>query len=379
MMRVAFYAPMKPPDHPVPSGDRRLARLLIRAFRDSGHEVTIASRLRSYDRTGDPARQQRIRRAGQRLAARFIHRNRNHRPDLWFTYHLYHKAPDWLGPAVSAALSIPYVVADASVAPKQAEGPWAEGYRATNAAIAQACRIIAFDPIDIPCVTAQLGTRDRLSPLLPFADVTPRHSAGRQDLRRALAREHQIDPAEPWLATVAMMRCDAKLESYRVLADALAQLDDHPWSLLVAGDGAARETVEAMLGRGGRAPRIRFLGQLDRAAVRRLYHAADLAVWPAVREGCSMALVEAQALGVPVVAGDRPGIAQAVRHGETGLLSPVGDSTAFARAIGSLIADPARRDAMAAASEHSRRRFSLRDAARRLDAILHAARHEARA
>ena len=377
MMRVAFYAPMKPPDHPVPSGDRRLARLLIRAFRESGHAVTIASRLRSYDRTGDPAHQRRIRRAGQRLADRFIRRNRGHRPDLWFTYHVYHKAPDWLGPAVSAALSIPYVVADASVAPKQAKGPWADGYRATNAAIAQARRIIAFDPTDIPCVTAMLGTNDRLSPMVPFVDVTPPHADERPRLRRAFAREHRIDPAEPWLATVAMMRRDAKLESYQVLADALAELDDRPWSLLVAGDGAAREAVEAMLGRNGRAQRIRFLGQLDRAAVRRLYRAADLAVWPAVREGCSMALVEAQALGVPVVAGDRPGIAQAVRHGETGLLSPVGDSAAFARAMGALIANPARRAAMAVASERNRDRFSLQGAARRLDAILHAARREA--
>ena len=44
-------------------------------------------------------------------------------PELWLTYHLYYKAPDWLGPAVRAALGIPYVVAEASVAPKRAGGP----------------------------------------------------------------------------------------------------------------------------------------------------------------------------------------------------------------------------------------------------------------
>ena len=52
-MRIAFYAPLKPPDHPVTSGDRAMARALIAALKLAGHEVTIASRFRSRD-AGDP-------------------------------------------------------------------------------------------------------------------------------------------------------------------------------------------------------------------------------------------------------------------------------------------------------------------------------------
>ena len=48
-MRIAFHAPMKPPDHPVPSGDREMARALGLA----GHEVRLASRLRAFSR--DPS------------------------------------------------------------------------------------------------------------------------------------------------------------------------------------------------------------------------------------------------------------------------------------------------------------------------------------
>ena len=40
-MRVAFYSPLKPPDHPVPSGDRRMARLLIQALELAGNEVEL--------------------------------------------------------------------------------------------------------------------------------------------------------------------------------------------------------------------------------------------------------------------------------------------------------------------------------------------------
>jgi hypothetical protein len=59
-MRIAFYAPLKPPDHPVVSGDRAMARALIAALRAGGQEVMLASRFRTRD-AGDPERQKRIR------------------------------------------------------------------------------------------------------------------------------------------------------------------------------------------------------------------------------------------------------------------------------------------------------------------------------
>src|SRR5258708_24281091 len=64
------------------------------------------------------------------------------RPELWFTYHLYYKAPDWLGPAVSEALGIPYVIAEASYAPKRAHGPWAFGHEGSAAAIRKAALVL---------------------------------------------------------------------------------------------------------------------------------------------------------------------------------------------------------------------------------------------
>src|SRR5579863_5395260 len=135
-MRIAFYAPLKPPDHPTPSGDRRIAQLFLAALRAAGHEPFLASRLRSYDGAGDGPRQARLADIGERQAARLLARWRfspGAAPDLWFTYHLYYKAPDWLGPRVSAALGIPYVIAEASSAPKRAAGAWAIGHRAVEA------------------------------------------------------------------------------------------------------------------------------------------------------------------------------------------------------------------------------------------------------
>ena len=143
-MRIAFYAPLKPPDHPVPSGDRRVARLFLEALRLAGHEPFVASRLRSFDRGGDPLRQARLAALGRRAAERLLRRWRRTpqaAPQLWFTYHLYYKAPDWLGPAVSRALGIPYVVAEASHAPKAARAaPGTLGHRAVADALRRPMR-----------------------------------------------------------------------------------------------------------------------------------------------------------------------------------------------------------------------------------------------
>eukprot|EP01035_Chromulina_nebulosa_P005306 gene5306-biopygen4468 len=47
-MKVAFHSPLKSPHHPVPSGDRLMARLLIAALRQAGHTVEVASELRTF-------------------------------------------------------------------------------------------------------------------------------------------------------------------------------------------------------------------------------------------------------------------------------------------------------------------------------------------
>jgi hypothetical protein len=147
-MRIAAYAPLKPPSHPVPSGDRRVARLIGRALELAGHDVEWPSRFRSRDGSGDRQRQLRLATMGHRLADRLIRRFETRpaalRPQAWLTYHLYYKAPDHLGPAVAGALGIPYLVAEASVAAKRAGGPWDLGHRATLAALALILMLIFF-------------------------------------------------------------------------------------------------------------------------------------------------------------------------------------------------------------------------------------------
>jgi glycosyltransferase involved in cell wall biosynthesis len=369
-MRIAFYAPLKPPDHPVASGDRAMARALIAALEIPGHEVRLASRFRSFDQ-GDPKRQDRVRKLGAKLGARLTRRleRSGWRPDVWFTYHLYHKAPDWLGPSVAGALGIPYVVAEASFAPKQATGRWALGHRAVADALGAAARVFQPNPGDAECVLPLLPSEDRLVLLKPFLETAPFRAPERPASREAMARRYDLRKDEPWLLTVAMMRNDQKLLSYRCLAAAMKDLADIRWHLLIAGVGTAEAEVRALFAPLG--DPVRWLGVLDRETLRRAYRAADLYVWPAVKEAYGMAFVEAQAAGLPVVAGRSPGVAGIVADGETGRLVEQGDAAGFAAAVRRLLADARERRRMAAAAmDRAAREHDIATAARLLDAHL---------
>jgi len=357
-MGIVFYAPLKPPDHPVPSGDRRMARLLIEAWELAGHRVEIASRLASRNATASPRRRAEIAEAARREQGRLLAllgaRPAAERPEAWFTYHLYYKAPDWLGPAVAKQLGIPYLVAEASVAGKRAAGPFAPEHAATIAAVRAAACIFAINPADREGVAPLVEPPRRIVELPAFLD-TKAMAALTQDRdrgRRVLGERFRVDPGLPWLLSVAMMRPGDKLASYRALGSALSHLVDLGWQLLVVGDGPARVDVEAALAPLG-AERVRYLGRLEEHEVALCYGAADLLLWPAINEAYGMALLEAQAAGLAVVAGASGGVPSIIRDGETGLLAPPGDDGAFAATVRRLLLAPERRTAMAAAARRN--------------------------
>ncbi|MHC8509858.1 MAG: glycosyltransferase family 4 protein [Rhodospirillales bacterium] len=343
-MRIWMHFPMKPLHHPRPSGDVVVARLLRNALRAGGHVAHTAHPFTSYDNTGDPARQANIKEQADSILAGLIETaGRGNLPDAWFTYHLYHKAPDFLGPGFCNAFNIPYAVAEASRAMKQQGGPWARGYAACDIALARADVVFNINPADAAGVRPVMRADAAMVTLPPFVDMAPyaKARAERDASRAALARAHGLDPAQPWLAAAAMMRAGDKAASYAALAEALA---DVPFPLLIAGKGRARAEVEAMFA--NRAAPTVFLGLLTRKNMTSFYAACDLLVWPAVNEAYGMVFLEAQAAGCPVVAGNAGGVSGIVQDG--GVLVPEGDAAAVRDAVNKLLAAPEKLAAMRA-------------------------------
>jgi glycosyltransferase involved in cell wall biosynthesis len=343
-MRIAFYAPLKPPDHSTPSGDRLMARLLIGALAAAGYDVRVASRLRSYA----PEASESIRRHHERLAegetrsllAVWTAADASWRPDLWFTYHPYYKAPDWVGPAVCDGLAIPYATAEASYAAKRYAGPWRTWQAAAVAAIRLAAVNFCLTAVDRAGLERVAGRRGRLVDLPPFIDRSPEPPP----------RSRQNGAVRIELITVAMMRSGDKLESYRMLAQALWELCDLPWRLTIVGDGPARPEVTAAFAKVPR-ERLTWTGALAPEEVAPRLAEGDIYVWPGFGEAYGMAYLEAQAEGLPVVAQRTGGIPAVVVDGVTGLLTEAGDRAAFAGAVHRLILDHDLRRSMGAAAQ----------------------------
>lgn len=408
-MRVAFYAPLKPPSHPIPSGDRRIARLLLRALRLKGHEVRVVSTFRSYEGEGNRARQEEIERRAAAEADRLLRtRLRRWRPDAWFTYHLYQKAPDWLGPPIAKALGIPYLVAEAAYAPRRSKGRWDRGLAAVGEALRQADTVLMLNPNDEECVAPLLRRRTgavhavkpwlrepgfaawakrrkrrpaAAEPMLPFLDVAPYRGARtrRRWYRAVVARRHAIPAADPWLLAVGMMREGDKLASYRLLARALTGLERMPWRLLVVGEGPARASVRRAFARFGR--RVHWLGARGERELRRIYVASDLLVWPGINEAIGMAILEAQAAGLTGVVGDVGAASSIIADPYTGTLVREGDARAFRRAVAARLRLPAelRIEMAEAASGKTWAFHDLPFAAEQLDRVLRGAVARARA
>ncbi len=362
-MPIAFYAPLKSPDHPVPSGDRQMARLLLCALKRAGYDPQVASSLRAYLPKGDrdlDALMGAAKGEAEELIAAYKS-GALPAPDLWFTYHGYYKSPDLLGPVIAKALQVPYVTAESSHAGKRADGPWARAHLLNQEALERSDLNFCFTERDREGVLRVVQEARRVSPLPPFLDVGPLPERAHWEPRAG---------APVRLLTVAMMRPDVKLESYRMLADALSGLEHLDWSLDIAGDGEARPAVEHAFAALAQ-DRVTWHGRLEASQISALYAQGELYVWPGFGEAYGMAFLEAQACGLAVVAQNTGGIASVVEHGRTGLLTVENDVEAFAAAIAELIQDRGRLAALGrAAHRFVRGQRSIESASARLKRAL---------
>ncbi len=165
------------------------------------------------------------------------------------------------------------------------------------------------------------------------------------DAEEPPAVDHAAVRAEfGWAADAPVALFAGRLWSQKGVADLIAALDllQHvrpSVRTLIAGDGPLRSELEETAHAFQLDDRVKFLGHRD--DVPRLLAAADLLVLPSLFEGLPNVVLEAMRFRKPVVATAAPGTTEVVVDGETGLLVPLHDPPALAKAIRTLTDDPA--------------------------------------
>jgi glycosyltransferase involved in cell wall biosynthesis len=353
-VRLAFYTPLKHPFQPDPSGDREIARALMCALSACGFLPEPASRLLTWRRRFDPAEVERLERRAALVADALVRRYRRRtpadRPRLWLTYQNYYRCPDLLGPVVATALDLPYVLVDTALSRASRRTPFRPWVSAARQAVRRADLIFAMSPRDLPRLAALRGGRfaaERLRLLPPAVDLARFEADPAVRARHRAALVARVTaPDGPLLLCVAMMRTADKLDSYRLLAAALARVPA-PWRLVVVGDGPARPDVEAAL-----APlppeRVALVGVVEPDALTGYYLGADLLAFPGLGEALGLVYLEAAAAGLPVVA--CAGAGPEVMVAPDGGLLTAATPEAFAAGVAALLADPDRRRALGAAA-----------------------------
>jgi glycosyltransferase involved in cell wall biosynthesis len=165
------------------------------------------------------------------------------------------------------------------------------------------------------------------------------------DVRARLRADFGVPGDRPVVVAVSRL---VRAKGYGELLTAMEAVPEA--ELWVVGERLASDhdaDVETSFANTRLGDRLRRLGY--RADVPAVLAAADIFVLPSWFEALPMSVIEAMLTGLPVVASDIPGPREQVVPGVTGLLVPVRDPDALAAAIGSLVADPARRAAMGAA------------------------------
>jgi glycosyltransferase involved in cell wall biosynthesis len=162
---------------------------------------------------------------------------------------------------------------------------------------------------------------------------------------RAAARA-ELGLRGPTLLSVGLL---IERKGHHLTIAALRDLPGH--TLLIAGDGPERATLEALAQRLGVADRVRLLGPRPHAELPRLYGAADAMVLASSREGWANVLLESLACGTPVVASNAWGSREAIAAPEAGIVLDETSGATIAAGVRALLAAPPDRAATRAYAE----------------------------
>jgi len=222
--------------------------------------------------------------------------------------------------------------------------------------------------------------RDRI----PFMVVSP---STKEEFLRAGFREERLEvihncvdheryradlsrkSAEPLIGYFGRLKKYKSVEHFLAAVAPVAK-ENPRLTVVVMGGGDDRPRLERITGELGIAPSVKFTGFLPEQEVVRELQRWWFCVMPSSKEGWGLTVVEANACGTPAIASNVPGLRDAVREGETGLLYPYGDTDALEGSIRRLLGDEELRQRMTRDAILWAKSFSWDAAAERTIAFL---------
>lgn len=313
-IKIHFYAPLKPISSPIPSGDREIARGIYGFFLKSGNEVEVVSEFSTWFFWASffgilyyPF-----------ALMRAIVRAFLYRPDIFFTYHLYHKAPDPILPILSFLFQRPHFVFEGiygrSFSKKIHLWP---GWFFSHLGLSRAAHVFSDKRADLEGLRLVLP-ENKISHIPPAIDTQnySRDLVARNKIRSSL------EVGERTLVVgVAMLRMDRKNAGVLFLLECLSELEleGFEFDYLHIGDGECFEETKKIAT--SKLKRAHFIGRKDPSEIKAYLSAADFFAFPGIGEAIGMVYLEAQACELPVIAFSNGGIPEVVSDGKTGFLS----------------------------------------------------------
>jgi glycosyltransferase involved in cell wall biosynthesis len=240
-------------------------------------------------------------------------------------------------------------------------------------ALAAAALVVVTGRAALPLIDRYSVPSSRIAIVEPGTDRAPlaRIPSDSRGMKADTPAAHGSPPGPVELLTVGTLHPG---KGHELLLDALSGVRHLAWRLTCAGsltrDPETAGHVRAAAARLGVEDRVSFVGDLDRDALAALYERADVAVFATRQETYGMAVAEALAHGLPIVATTTGAIPDLIGD-EAGLLVPVGDRDALAAALARVIGDDRLRARLAEGARRRRDRLpSWDDAAKLMSSAL---------
>lgn len=332
-MNIVYYMPFKPLGHPNPSGDLVAGTELYDHLNKAGHNCQLASRLRCRWIYWRPLSLLKL--LAERKSVSSIFRATP--PDLWLSYHSYYKAPDLLGPYCAKQLGIPYVIFQGIYSTKRRRKlKTMPGFYLNRQTLRAADLIFTNKKRDLHNLLRLLPA-ERVCYLAP--GLHTKNFTFSLEARTRLRNQYEFAD-KVVIMSAAMFRPGVKTDGLTTVINACTELlkEGKNIHLLIAGDGSSRDRLKK-LGRDSLGNHITFVGKIPRDELYSYYSTADIFAFPGVEESLGMVYLEAQSCQLPIVAHEDWGGGEAVRDGETGLLSRALDPSLFYKNLAKLVDD----------------------------------------